>query len=200
MTQTPTLPLRCVYASLSCIRHPFQFPFCSLQSCKSLHFPLQSQLSCPYLAQRLPTTTPILCHQILPRHRFKSRLGGCMPPTLHSTTLWPDRIFWHQLSRLPRHWPLCRRIYDFSQRCAHQSQFYHANTNCNVNLWSQIHGHIFACMATAHIHMLLYNMTYLRTKQWRESTQCLPTIPSILMIDNKATIQIARNGKVTADL
>jgi hypothetical protein len=48
-----------------------------------------------------------------------------------------------------------------------------------------------ASMATAHIHMLLYNMTYLGTRQWRESTQRLPTIPSILMIDNKATVQIA---------
>jgi hypothetical protein len=54
-----------------------------------------------------------------------------------------------------------------------------------------------ASMATAHICMLLYNMTYLRTKQLRESTQRLQTIPSILMIDNKATVQIARNGKLT---
>jgi hypothetical protein len=54
-----------------------------------------------------------------------------------------------------------------------------------------------ASMATAHIRMLLYNMTYLGTKQWRESTQRLPTIPSILMIDNEATVQIARNGKLT---
>ncbi len=54
-----------------------------------------------------------------------------------------------------------------------------------------------ASMATAHIRMLLYNMTYLGTKQWCESTQCLPTILSILMIDNEATVQIARNGKLT---
>jgi hypothetical protein len=54
-----------------------------------------------------------------------------------------------------------------------------------------------ASMATAHICMLLYDMTYLGTKQWRESTQHLPTIPSILMIDNKATVQIACNGKLT---
>jgi hypothetical protein len=46
-------------------------------------------------------------------------------------------------------------------------------------------------MATAHIRMLLYDMTYLGTKHWRESTQRLPTIPSILMIDNEATVQIA---------
>ena len=54
-----------------------------------------------------------------------------------------------------------------------------------------------ASMATAHFWMLLYDMTYLGTKQWRESTQHLPTIPSILMIDNKATVQIAYNGKLT---
>jgi hypothetical protein len=36
-----------------------------------------------------------------------------------------------------------------------------------------------ASMATAHICMLVYNMTYLGTKQWRESTQDLPAIPSI---------------------
>jgi hypothetical protein len=52
-----------------------------------------------------------------------------------------------------------------------------------------------ASMATAHICMLIYVMTYLGNKQWQESTQCLPTIPSILMIDNKATLQIACNGK-----
>ncbi|KAI2502001.1 Mitochondrial protein [Fragilaria crotonensis] len=54
-----------------------------------------------------------------------------------------------------------------------------------------------ATMATAHIRMLLYDMTYLGTKQWRESSQRLPTIPSVLMIDNEATVQIAKNGKLT---
>jgi hypothetical protein len=52
-------------------------------------------------------------------------------------------------------------------------------------------------MATAHIQMLLYNMLYLGTKQWQESSQCLPYIPAILMIDNEATFQIAKNGKIT---
>ena len=54
-----------------------------------------------------------------------------------------------------------------------------------------------ASMAAAHIRMLLYDVTYLGTKQWRESTQRLPTILSILMIDNEATVQIALNGKLT---
>jgi len=55
-----------------------------------------------------------------------------------------------------------------------------------------------ATMATAqHIRVLLYDMLYLGTKQWRESTQRLPSIPAILMIDNEATVQIAKNGKLT---
>ncbi|KAI2490955.1 hypothetical protein MHU86_23614 [Fragilaria crotonensis] len=54
-----------------------------------------------------------------------------------------------------------------------------------------------ATMATAHIRMLLYDMLYLGTKQWRESTERLPSIPAILMIDNEATVQIAKNGKLT---
>ena len=54
-----------------------------------------------------------------------------------------------------------------------------------------------ATMAAAHIRMLLYDMLYLGTKQWRESTQRLPTTPAILMIDNEATVQIAKNGKLT---
>jgi hypothetical protein len=54
-----------------------------------------------------------------------------------------------------------------------------------------------ASMATAHICMLLYDMTYLGTKQWCKSTQRLPTIPSILGIDNIATVQSAHIGKFT---
>ncbi|KAI2501282.1 hypothetical protein MHU86_13145 [Fragilaria crotonensis] len=53
-----------------------------------------------------------------------------------------------------------------------------------------------ATMATAHIRAS-HDMLYLGTKQWRESTQRLPSIPAILMIDNEATVQIAKNGKLT---
>jgi hypothetical protein len=45
--------------------------------------------------------------------------------------------------------------------------------------------------------MLLYNMLYLGTKQWCESSKRLPSISAILMIDNEATVQIAKNGKLT---
>jgi hypothetical protein len=54
-----------------------------------------------------------------------------------------------------------------------------------------------ATMATAHIQMPLYDMLYLGTKQWCESSQRLPSIPGILMINNEATVQIAKNGKLT---
>jgi hypothetical protein len=53
-----------------------------------------------------------------------------------------------------------------------------------------------ATMATSHIQMLLCNMLYLGTKQWRESSQQLPSIPVILMMDNEATVQIAQNDKL----
>jgi hypothetical protein len=49
-----------------------------------------------------------------------------------------------------------------------------------------------------HIYMLLYNMTYLGTEQWHESTQHLPIIPSIPTIDkNEETVLIACNSNLT---
>jgi hypothetical protein len=62
--------------------------------------------------------------------------------------------------------------------------------------------HMAACstsMTNPHnICMLLNNtMTYLGSKQWHESSQPHPTIPSILMKDNNEVIvQIAQNGKL----
>ncbi len=77
--------------ALLCVRYSIlPTPLCSVQTYKSLHLPWQSQLLCSYLAHRLPTTAPILCHQILPRHHFQSCLQH-MPPTPH-ITLRPDRI------------------------------------------------------------------------------------------------------------
>jgi hypothetical protein len=66
----PSLPLRRVYATLSCLQHTCRCSLCSLQTCKSLHLPWRNRLLCSYLAHRLSTTTPILCHQVLPRHHF----------------------------------------------------------------------------------------------------------------------------------
>jgi hypothetical protein len=90
----------------------------------------------------------------LPRHHFQPCLQR-MPPTPH-TTLQPDRIFQCQLARLPRHWLLNCWIYDVSQQCSHQSQFYHANTNCYDNLQSQIHGRMLCIHDhSPHLHTTL---------------------------------------------
>ena len=44
-------------------------------------------------------------------------------------------------------------------------------------------------MAAAHIRMFLYDMMFMGTKQWKESTiQHHPTTPTVLMIDNDATL------------
>ena len=45
--------------------------------------------------------------------------------------------------------------------------------------------------------MMVYDMLYLGTKHWKEATQNLPTTPAIMMVDNEAAVQIAKNGKLT---
>jgi len=52
-------------------------------------------------------------------------------------------------------------------------------------------------MAVAHIRMLLYDMLYLGTPDWSEADQQLPQTPTIIMVDNEATVTIARNGRLT---
>ena len=52
-------------------------------------------------------------------------------------------------------------------------------------------------MAAAHIRMMLYDMLYLGTKEWKKAVQSLPTTPAILMVDNEAAVQIAKNGRLT---
>jgi hypothetical protein len=44
---------------------------------------------------------------------------------------------------------------------------------------------------------MLYDMLYLCTREWKRAVQSLPTTPAILMVDNEATVQIARNGRLT---
>ena len=51
-------------------------------------------------------------------------------------------------------------------------------------------------MAAAHIRMILYDILYLGTNKWQEATQNLPTTPIVLMCDNQAAVQIAKNGKL----
>ena len=52
-------------------------------------------------------------------------------------------------------------------------------------------------MSGAHIRMLLYDMMFLGTKEWKESSQRLPTTPALIMIDNEATVQIGKSGRLT---
>ncbi len=150
----PSLPLCCMYATLSRLQCTCQYPLCSLQTCKSLYLPWQNQLPCSDLAHRLSTSTPILRHQVLPRRHFQSCLQR-MPPTPH-TTLKSDRTFQRQLARLPRHWPLYCRIYDLPQWRPHRSHFYHANTDRYVNLRSRIYGRMLRIYGhSTHMHATL---------------------------------------------
>ena len=167
------------------------FAVCKL-TCKSLHLPWQNQLLCSYLAHRLPTTIPVLCHQILTLSTTYAT------NTAYHTPAWPyfptpaGKIA-QTLAALPSD------IWFFTTVLSSKSTL-----PCQHQLLCQLSTSEAKCMAacsastaTAHICMLLYNMTYLGTKQWRESMQCLSTIPSILMINNKATVQIARKSKLT---
>jgi hypothetical protein len=52
-------------------------------------------------------------------------------------------------------------------------------------------------MAAAHIRMILYDILHLGTKQWHQHAQNLDHTPIILMTDNAATVQIAKNGRLT---
>jgi hypothetical protein len=52
-------------------------------------------------------------------------------------------------------------------------------------------------MAAAHIRMLANNMLYLGTPDWQEHVQTLPQTPTIIMIDDDATVQIIKCGRLT---
>lgn len=52
-------------------------------------------------------------------------------------------------------------------------------------------------MTAAHIQMLRYHILHIGTPRWTASRQKVGTIPSILMINNAATVQIAQNGKLS---
>ena len=53
-------------------------------------------------------------------------------------------------------------------------------------------------MAASHIRMIIsYDMLHLGTKKWKQSEQSLPHTPNVLMIDNKAVVQMARTGKMS---
>lgn len=52
-------------------------------------------------------------------------------------------------------------------------------------------------MAAAHIRMILYDLLHLGTKHWHQHEQKLAKTPILLMTDNTATVQMAKNGKLT---
>ena len=52
-------------------------------------------------------------------------------------------------------------------------------------------------MAAAHIRMLIYDMMHLGSKSWKQASQSLAETPNLLMIDNEAAVQMARNGKLS---
>ena len=52
-------------------------------------------------------------------------------------------------------------------------------------------------MAAAHIRMILYDLLYLGSKDWMQHEQKLSKTPILLMTDNTATVQMAKNGRLT---
>jgi hypothetical protein len=52
-------------------------------------------------------------------------------------------------------------------------------------------------MAAAHIRMIIYDLLYLGTPEWQQHSQILSQTPTVLMTDNAATVQIAKNGRLT---
>lgn len=52
-------------------------------------------------------------------------------------------------------------------------------------------------MAAAHIRMILYDILYLGSDEWIQHEQKLSKTPILLMTDNTAAVQMARNGRLT---
>ncbi len=68
-----------------------------------------------------------------------------------------------------------------------------AMSSCEAEVMASCSG----CMAAAHIHMLLYDMKYLGTKSYNAKKLALPNPPTVIMVDNKAAVQMSINGKLT---
>lgn len=58
-------------------------------------------------------------------------------------------------------------------------------------------GACLGAMATAHVRMIIYDLEFLGTPQWQQHEQLLPKTPALLMTDNSATVQMAKNGRLT---
>lgn len=68
-----------------------------------------------------------------------------------------------------------------------------AMSSCEAEVMASCSG----CMAAAHIHMLLYDMKYLGTKDYNCTKPALPDPPTIIMVDNQAAVQMSLNDKLT---
>ena len=53
------------------------------------------------------------------------------------------------------------------------------------------------CMAGVHIHMLLYDLLYLGTPNYDKVQLSLPNPPTVIMVDNQAAVQMAKNDQIT---
>ena len=68
-----------------------------------------------------------------------------------------------------------------------------AMSSCEAEVMASCSG----CMASAHLHMLLYDMKYLGTKTYDKSQLALPNPPTIIMVDNEAAVKMSINDKLT---
>ena len=68
-----------------------------------------------------------------------------------------------------------------------------AMSSCEAEVMASCSG----CMAAAHIHMLLYDMKYLGTKDYNSHRLTLPNPPTVIMVDNQAAVQMSLNDKLT---
>ena len=53
------------------------------------------------------------------------------------------------------------------------------------------------CIAAAHLHMLLYDMKHLGTKNYNNGRLALPNPPTVIMVDNEAACKMSLNDKLT---
>ena len=68
-----------------------------------------------------------------------------------------------------------------------------AMSSCEAEVMAACSG----CMAVAHLHMLLYDMKYLGTKNYNSGKLALPNPPTVIMVDNEAACKMSLNDKLT---
>ena len=62
---------------------------------------------------------------------------------------------------------------------------------------SEYMGSCSGCMAGAHTHMMLYDFLYLGTPDYDTVQEKLPNPPTVIMCDNQAAVQMAKNDQMT---